>query len=81
MNPSTCPFLPGPYVPPECIPWPQNEHEAHVIIVIWLVSWTVGLLLLFLETRRMDAAEAAHATIEMQAPAQPQNMQSIEARS
>jgi hypothetical protein len=84
MNPSNCPILPGPYVPPDCIPWPQNEHEVHVVVAIWVVTWTLGLLLLFLDIRRLEAAEAAkaeHSEIKTEAPAQYPNIESVEVRS
>jgi hypothetical protein len=71
MNPN-CPVLPGPYVPPECIPWPQNEHEAHILIAIWIVTWTLGFLLMFLHFRRLEAAEAAQKQAPKPAASKPE---------
>jgi hypothetical protein len=41
------------YTPPECIPWPQNEHELHVLIVMRLVAWALGLIVMLWRTRQI----------------------------
>jgi hypothetical protein len=57
MNSCHC-FLPGPYTSDECIPWPKNEHEMHIIAVIWLVTWTLGIMaMLWMNSRAARSAE------------------------
>jgi hypothetical protein len=34
---------------PECMPHPRDEHEAHILLLIWFVTW--GMVLVFLMTR------------------------------
>jgi hypothetical protein len=75
MNPKDC-FYVGPYTPPECIPWPQNDHEARVIAVIWLVIWTLGLIVMFIDASR-PIPEETSTTIETEEP----NAESVEVRS
>ncbi len=48
-------FTACPYLPDACIPWPQDEHEAHVIVVIRLVAWTLGLILMLWRHRQLQA--------------------------
>ncbi len=56
-------FFVGPYTPPECVPWPKNDHEAHVIVAIWLATWTLGLfLMLWMDHRLAKQAQAEART-------------------
>jgi hypothetical protein len=58
MNPKDC-FYFGPYTSPECVPWPKNVHEEHVIAVIWLVTWTLGIfLMLWMDYRLAKQVQA-----------------------
>jgi len=43
MLPDHC-FTACPYLPDDCIPWPQNEHEVRIILMIRLVVRTLGLI-------------------------------------
>jgi hypothetical protein len=68
MNPCNR-FFPGPYTPPACIPWPKNEHEAHVIVVMQLLAWTLALLLMWWRTWQLEQ----QARAEEQRAAVPKN--------
>jgi hypothetical protein len=62
-------FFPGPYTPPECIPWPKNEHEAHVLVVMQLMAWMLALLLMWWRTWQLEQ----QARAEEQRAAVPKN--------
>ncbi len=40
----------SPYQPFESVPMPQNARDAHLILIIVIIIWTVGFVLIL----RMD---------------------------
>lgn len=40
MNPETCPVS---LHAPECMPYPLNEHEARVVLIIWCITLGAAL--------------------------------------
>jgi hypothetical protein len=62
MNPCDRIFV-GPYTPPECVPWPQNEYEAQVLLVMEVVAWVLCLVVMLWTERfyRRKFEEEQHA--------------------
>jgi hypothetical protein len=37
----------SPYPPFQSVPMPRNAHEAHLILLIMLIIWTLGFTLIW----------------------------------